>query len=349
MMKRIILKDCIKTKIIKNNYLLKGMNCFYRLKSGEYFRKQVAQRYYSNLFDYKFIASPLPYYPIEPVIENNYYGLGRTLIKYAKLSGSTNSYIEHGIFFGPNIVPWERDWKVKNIIVPSLVREQHLRMKGITKNVMVVGPYIHYVKSLLNAFEYDSIKKTLGKTLLVFPTHSIMNVAVEYDIEHFISFIESVRSNYKTILICLYWLDALDIQTVEMYRKHGFKIVTAGNRFDPHFLSRLKSIISLADDTISNDVGTHIGYCIYLNKSHYIFAQPVSYRAKDVIEEIRLKNSYNEDGKDAELYENEINEVKTTFSTFTPGKISEAQWHIVDKYWGIGEIKSPQKLREAFI
>ena len=54
----------------------------------------------------------------------------------------------------------------KNIIVPSLVREQHLRMKGITKNVMVVGPYIHYAKSLLNAFEYDSIKKTLGKNFI---------------------------------------------------------------------------------------------------------------------------------------------------------------------------------------
>lgn len=345
-MKRIILKDYIKTKIIRNEWALKCMNYIYRLKNGKYFHKQVSQRHYSDLFNYKFIAAPLPYYPIESVIENNYYGLGRTLKKYANLPKSTNSYIEHGIFFGPNVVPWERDWKVKNIIVPSLIREQYLKMKGIKKRIVVVGPYIHYAKSLLTNFEYEQIKKKLGKTLLVFPTHSIMNVTVEYDIAHFISFIESIRSNYETILICLYWLDALNLQTVEMYKKHDFKIITAGNRFDPYFLSRLKAIISLADDSISNDVGTHIGYCIYLNKSHYIFTQPVSYRAKDMVEEIRLHNSYNKIGADVRLYENEINEVKAAFSVFTPAKISELQHQVVNKYWGVEEIKSSQELRE---
>ena len=345
MAKKLILKDCIKTAIIRNEYALRCMNCFYRLKNARYFRKQVTQRCYLNLFDYESIAAPLPYYPIESVIENNYYGLGRTLAKYARLSSPTNSYIEHGIFFGPNVVPWEQDWKVSNIIVPSFVREQHLREKGIKKNIIVVGPYIHYAKSLLTDLEYEQTKKTLGKVLLVFPTHSIMNVSVEY----VISFLESVRSNYDTILVCLYWLDALNTSTVEMYRKHGFRIVTAGNRFDPHFLERLKAIIFLADDTISNDVGTHVGYCVHLNKSHYIFTQPVSYRAKDVTEEIRLQNSYNKAGKDVEMYENEVAEVKAAFSSFTPQTISELQYQVVDKYWGRREIKSSQKLQELLL
>lgn len=348
-MEKIILKDYLKTKFIRNKYALALMNKFFRIKNGHYFYKEVQQRRAGDIFNYKLIALPLPYYPTETVIENNYYGLGRVLSEYAGLVGRTNTYIEHGVFFGPNVVPWEREWKVKRIIVPSSVRLQHLRSKGIQTDIAVVGPYIHYAKPLLHPTDFEKVKSNLGKVLLVFPTHSTINVAAEYDIDHFISYLESIRSNYDTVLVCLYWLDALRAEIVRKYETHHFKIVTAGNRFDPYFLNRLKSLISLADDTISNDVGTHVGYCISLNKSHYIFAQEVSYAAKNMIEEIRLKRSFNKEGEDTLIFNNEINEVKSAFSVFSPGNISDLQIQIVNKYWGLSEVKNDLLLKKLLV
>ena len=345
-MEKIIFKDYLKTKIIQNKLLLALMNIFFKLKNGCKFYKEVKKRCEADIFDYKVIARPLPYYPIEAVVENNYYGLGYTLLKYADLIGDTNAYIEHGIFFGPNIIPWQQEWKVKRMIVPSNVRLKHLRTKGVQTEIIVVGPYIHYAEPLLSTQKFNFVKSYLGKTLLVFPTHSIANVTAEYDIDHFITFIESIRTDYDSVLVSLYWLDAINPQIVKKYTDHSFKIVTAGNRFDPYFLNRQKSIISLADDTMSNDVGTHVGYCIYLNKSHYIFDQKVSYAAKNAIEEIRLKKTYNNKGADTLTYESEIGEVKIAFSKFTPGKISDLQKQVVDKYWGMSEIKSKSILKE---
>ena len=65
----------------------------------------------------------------------------------------------------------------------------------------------------------------------------------------------------------------------ETYLEHGFECVTAGHIYDPFFLSRLKSIIDLATITTSNEIGTHIGYCIFMGKPHYFYNSSVEYKS----------------------------------------------------------------------
>ena len=73
-------------------------------------------------------------------------------------------------------------------------------------------------------------------------------------------------------------------------------VVTAGYIMDPLFLSRLKSIIQLSDLTMSNNVGTHLGYCIYLNKPHWIVRQKIG------------NTSHNQKHLERELNQREIHE-----------------------------------------
>lgn len=313
------------------------------------FHKEIKKRKECNIFDYSTIAQPLPYVPIEKVIENNYYGIGRILADYSGIKKDTNTYIEHGIFFGPIVVPCELDWNVRKIVVPSMTRLKHIRDKKICKEVIVVGPYIHYADSLLSSNELSIIKKSLGKTLLVFPSHSIMNVSSGYDIDTFVAFLKTLCPNYDTILISLYWLDALNVNLVKKYESYGFKIVCAGNRFDPLFLNRLKSIILLSDDTISNDIGTHVGYAILMNKSHYIYNQNISYVATNDVEAERFRLSMNKEGQETNMYNFEVNEVKDTFSKFTPNCISDNQKKVVDKYWGTSRLMDKESLRKKIL
>lgn len=55
----------------------------------------------------------------------------------------------------------------------------------------------------------------------------------------------------------------------------GYTIVCPGNRFDPRFLSYQRDMIELSGMTMSNDLGTHIGYIVALNGPHYMFKQKV--------------------------------------------------------------------------
>ena len=88
-------------------------------------------------------------------------------------------------------------------------------------------------------------------------------------------------------------------------------------------------MIKLADMTISNAVGTHIGYCIYLNRPHYIFSQSVNYIANSTMEEKRIKNIRNQN-QEIETEMEETQEIENAFS--------EYRLEIKDSQRGCGKI-----------
>lgn len=93
-------------------------------------------------------------------------------------------------------------------------------------------------------------------------------------------------------LIYLYWKDAVLGKDKE-YMDNGFTIVTAGYQSDFRFLKRLKTFIKLSDFTMSNAVGTHVGYCVVLDKPHYIFSQKISYKSDLNADPLGVTESFN--------------------------------------------------------
>lgn len=59
--------------------------------------------------------------------------------------------------------------------------------------------------------------------------------------------------------------------------ENRFIVVSCGNRYSEKFLCRQKAIILASDISASNNLGTHLGYCIYLGKPHILLPQEFYY------------------------------------------------------------------------
>lgn len=236
--------------------------------------------------------------------------------------------IEHGIYFGRNVLEEECIYpEISTIYTYSPYRLEVLREhfgNNFDKNIVSVGPYVCYANHLMSERKRLKLKEKWGKTLLVFPSHSSPEENLSFDYDEWIKEIDRRAEGYDTIVICLFWLDIL-LGNHKYYLNRGYVLACCGNRLDPNFLSRQKDIISLADMTMSNDIGTNIGYCISMGKPHYIFRQSVGH---DV---------YNKKNKDTDYVgrnrKQEYDELYSLFSTFQE-KITKEQANIVNYYWG---------------
>ena len=329
--------------LLKNFFFLLFIyNIFYKFKNKKVYFTEIEKRKNLSIFNYKQLSFPIPYYPIESIKDSNFYGISHSIKMYIGIKKINHSF-EHGLYFG-NYIPFATFLKTtKSIITFSEKRKAHLISAGIKKPTYVIGPYIHYADNYLTEKEYKDLKNSLGNTFLFFPSHSIKDFNVEIDVLKLIKKIKKIASNYDTILVCLYYKDILDEFYPKYFEDAGFKIVTAGNLYDVNFLSRLKLIIELADFTASNSIGTHTGYCVYLNKPHFVIKQKIKFSKdnKTSIIEFRDSNQIN-------LMRKEINEIIKEFSIYSHN-ITESQKLIVNKYWGTSSVKNKDELKNIFI
>lgn len=278
----------------------------------------------------------------ERYICNDFYGNISSIKEYIgmKQIRSSNIAVEHGIYYADHF--WGNDVEsgMAILFTPSR-RRVGVLSKVTNQKIYPIGPLIHYAKEILSDDFIEAEKIKNGKTLLVFPVHSTHHNEVKYDDKDFCKEIEKIkkREQFATVLICLYWKDILR-GYAKNYLDFGFKCVTAGHIYDMNFLPRLKSIIKIADMTMSNSVGTHIGYCVYLNKSHYIV---------DTEYEYDIKNYKNEAREFMEKYKRDegIERIKKVFSEYNE-EITEEQKRIVEEFWGTNCIRTVDEMRELF-
>lgn len=323
-----------RTELQKKRTIVFYTNLLYRLTSHERGRIEKPE-----LFDYNAILSRKHFFCDEFYKANSLYGTAPNLRKYSGYDKPIKACLEHGVYFGVVQIPSETfDSGLPGIINFSNFRKKHLR-PITSKPIIPIGPYIHYVESYCTEEEVRSYKRKFGKTLLVFPSHSLCGVTTHYDYQNWIDFIEKIKKEheFKTVVVCLYYTD-IELSRNEIYEGKGYLVTCCGRRNDPDFLRRQRALISIADYTISNSVGTHIGYCVYMEKPHIVFNQQIQYtgagieQAVSKIEDEAIKNT---------------NEVKKEFILFT-NHITEAQKAVCEKFWGFSEIKTPEEICEIF-
>ncbi|MGF1726740.1 hypothetical protein [Photobacterium nomapromontoriensis] len=274
-MKRFIIMLSMRNKLF--SFSLNHVVGFFSKSKYEY---EVDRRKKIEIFNYKELVKPLPFYYRDYIFDNSLYGIDFVLKRYCGVDQNIklNGYIEHGLFLGDLVKQEQLFCFVNKIITFSSNRTHHLINGGVKKKIVAIGSYINYAQSLLDKKQLSILKDSLGRTLLVFPVHSGNSVNLEYNYNEMISRIEKVRMDeggFDNVLICLYWLDCYKDDICNAYLNKGYKIVTAGHRLDKYFLDRLKSIIELSDATYSNKVGTHVGYCISMNKPHLVDEQKI--------------------------------------------------------------------------
>ena len=277
------------------------------------------------------------------------YFIEKTLKEYAGLPENykIKAFIEHAAQLSDYTEGGFSIHKSLPSIVPSSFRVSVI--EGVLENngAYAVGPYIAYAQSALSSDKLILEKERLGKNLLVFPAHSIRGLEAIYDINAFCEEIKKISENYDSVRVCLFWKDVL-LGTAKIYKKYGFEVVTAGHYYDPMFMPRLKSIIETSTMTMSNKLGTYIGYCIYLNKPHFLLKNKVD------MEKI------NSDGKLAEREYILSRKMRTKLKNRNIDQIFELlsenqeiitpeQYTLLNKYWGFTEVKSPKKLRRLIL
>lgn len=272
----------------------------------------------------------------------NRYSMNHILKKYAGFDDNylIHAFFEHGFIFTDYVGGAYRNHEYLPSIVPSNYRINILKSKSNYKKAYSIGPYIHYADNLLNKEQIKLEKERLGHSLLVFPSHSIETVISCFDYEKFINEIKLISKDYDSVRICMYYQDVLFNKHIP-YKKEGFEIVTAGHYNDHYFLPRLKSIIEISDMTISNDISTHIGYCLYMNKPHYLIESNVSHKKinSKVITDTRKNINSNIDN---------YAKIREVFSKYDE-KITNEQYKLISYLWGFNEVKSPSELKKIIL
>jgi glycosyltransferase involved in cell wall biosynthesis len=268
---------------------------------------------------------------------NDYYGHATILKKYCGLP--KHYQIKAAIEHGPTIQDyvWEPDI---NVSLPAVIfcgNNRHLILKKRTQKALFsIGPYLHYAGPALRQEELEGLKTKLGKTLVAFPFHSTHWIHSEYNLEHYCATLKALGKDFDTLCVCLYWKD-VERGWATVFEGNGVLCTSAGHMYDALFLPRLKNILTLADVTTSNFIGTHVGYSILMGKPHWFTETP------------DLSVNYQTDNNKIHYPSDKLHllpEFKRLIEAFSTREtdITEHQRDIVDHYWGISQLKTPQQL-----
>jgi hypothetical protein len=281
--------------------------------------------------------------PYEYVNHNTWYQQGLAIKTYA---GFDKKYklpvsIEHGIHFLDQYPPYEIDNDLPGLFVLSEHRKK-IYSKYTNKEIVAIGPYIHYVNSLLTEKQYYREKKRLGKVLLFMPMHSDVYSKVVHDSHSHLDKLVNMSKDFDTIRVCLHWFD-VENNLFSYYQKHGWECVCAGHETNNLFMSRLKSIIECSDLVVCESITTGIGYAIQLKKPVMILNPRLDFD----ISELGLKNINLEIITD-NIY-NTITDIAAKLFLNYSDKITEEQLNFIDKYWGLSELKSKEDMRKLIL
>jgi hypothetical protein len=264
---------------------------------------------------------------------NDYYGHAHVLKHYLKLKRNYQFKfsLEHGVSLTNHISNIDFNRIFDTTIVSSKYRADLYNKIGM--RTYCIGPYIYYAKSILNKKTTKEEKARLKNNLLVFPSHSTPDIDTSFDTISLCESINKIKKHFDSIRICLYWKDVLR-GVSKHYQDFGFETVTAGHVYDLNFLPRLKSLIETSSITCSNDIGTQLGYSIFMKKPHFIIKQDLHYvgtKSEVVLCKKILKSK---------PYIDLLKAFDNMQFNITP-----KQQKLVSYYWGFDQIKSSKELR----
>lgn len=265
---------------------------------------------------------------------NDYYGHAAVLKSFASIPQNKplRFSIQHGVRLDPDF--WKNDYHSEHRVgvVPSQWRAELIAPK-VARTLVPIGPYIHYAAPLATAEQMAEARTQLGRTLLVIPAHSTHWIDTAYDRAAFCEMLNEMRSEFHTIFVCLYWKDALR-GAAEEYEQRGFPCVTAGHMFELDFLNRLRTFIELSDATISNQISSHIGYCVHLGRPHQLVSQTVSMTSAHAA---RMAETSGDKRLDLPRY-------AELFSA-PPTRITDEQRAFTGKFWGYDDVRTSDEIR----
>lgn len=291
----------------------------------------------------------IPFVPLAPI--NGAYGDEELLRRYADIQQDLYAIIEHGVFFGNNTdrVGDTGEWELGCILTNGEYRKKLISRVFPDYYCEMIGPMIHYAKRDQDFFqEIRSRQKAGEKTLTFFPAHGLKDIKLVYDIQSTINNIIRMADNYEceNILLCAFPHDITEFEKIikEMNLDNRIIVVTSAGKEGKDFLPRQRAIIELSDFTISNKLGTHLGYCVYLNKPHILLSENYLIEGDPK----KIKAEYGKRNKDWKIqYAKEVDMFQEAFSINSQLSDDE-KWNLCDYYWGFSKVKTPEEIKGIY-
>lgn len=206
-------------------------------------------------------------------------------------------------------------------------RQKETWEKDHKKPAVVIGaPFVHY-RRCKNIKQNPDARGTI-----VFPQHSASVYDVVFDIDKYCHALNQLPDYLKPITICLHIHDVRRGR-IELYKKNGFKVVTAGPRDTIAFAKKFYDILSNYKYSTSNIVGSHTMYSVEMGIPFFLYGEPGYYQGRPVEpeSEIGLK-------------------VKTLFSVPPENlKITAEQKQFIESETGIKDCIKPDELKKFLI
>lgn len=342
---RRIVKD---SKLLRDNVYLTGMvRHVVHYNNNVQFKKYLKQcdnlgiAHGEDMDEFRRIVSEVKSYKNGPLYmkhpESGLYGHIYALVDYAGVD-KINMLSLPAVRHGP--IVHERSINGRNDLIHKINFELYgecsrdiYRKEAPFAPIFTIGPMIHYARPSYQEEKLSEIKKKLGKCLLVFPSHT--NEGLRYDSfkheEYAFKIFKEYGKGFDTVLACAYWYD-IERPVFKLLESNGAIIVSSGLRDDPLFLRRLKSIISLADAVVSDQIGSYLGYSLYMGKP-YLMIPGISDYAKDDWEASIIKNN---------------TDITLKFSKVFSGtefKITQEHLDFIEPAWGLKKIKTKEEIK----
>lgn len=269
--------------------------------------------------------------------ENTLYGYAYNVMKYAGIENENMLYLpllEHGVDLCEELDTMRYSLGRSYIFQGNNKVEKFIR--NYKQDAYAIGPFIHYVEDYYSEEKLNSIRKKMGKTLLVFPHHSTEYGRGDYLVNDFFDRLFKIASDYNTIIASVFWIDTND-SCIDYLQSRGVTLVSAGFKLDNQFSTRMKAIIKLADTVVFPTLTTSIGYAYYMGKK--VICIPSE----------RNESSTSNENQKLLTDENEkfVNQFCTIFNENADRK-NETADKLIDYYWGTSLIKSSAQIKDIY-
>ena len=275
---------------------------------------------------------------------DEYYGHEYWLKHYSGFKKNIFAVIEHGLYFGENKnrVGNPLEYEMPAIITYGDYRKEVLNVAFPDKEIVNIGPRIAYVQRDESYYnEINGLLKGNKKLLTIFPAHSLSTIKMVYDVDTLMDAAQRLAKKHliDNIFVCLPYGDTINGNS-EVFSSLGLKVLTAGQDAIS-FLPRLRSIIEASTISLSNSLGTNLGYCVFLGCQQILIPQQIIQEGKD--NAIDKENHGNDVRRQYLL---ETTEFAKIFNENTSLNVSKEQYGFCDYYFGYKYVRKPEELKE---
>jgi hypothetical protein len=175
-------------------------------------------------------------------------------------------YGDHGVNYESRIFDFEVQNSARYYLAYNKRREGLIRDHLNKKVIVTSNPYVFYV-------EKNNIRlHNNASGVLVFYTHSVVGIDVDYNIENYLKELEKISYKCGKLVVCMHMHD-INKGYYKPLLEAGIPVITTGYTSSYYFVDRFFDIITRFEYATSNFGGSEIFYTTYIGVKYFIYGE----------------------------------------------------------------------------